>query len=238
MLEIKNVTKKYNDYVANKNINIKINDGVLFGFIGPNGAGKTTLIKSIVGIHEFDEGTITIDGYEITKNPVEAKKKLAYISDNPDLYNSILGIDYLNMMADIYDVSESDRKEIIEKYGKLFGIYDELNNFIKTYSHGMKQKLAIIGALVHSPKLLVLDEPFVGLDPITTKQVKDILKSLCDEGVIVFFSSHVLEIVEKLCDEIAIIKKGEIIVQGKTTDVTSNKDLEDVFMELIDDGNV
>jgi len=233
MLEITNVTKKYDDFVANKNISLKINDGVLFGFIGPNGAGKTTLIKSIVGIHEFDEGTITIDGYDIGNDPLEAKKHLAYIPDNPDLYNNLPAIDYLNLMSDIYDISESDRKEIIEKYSKMFGIYDVLGDFVSTYSHGMKQKLAILGALVHNPKLLVLDEPFVGLDPITTKQVKDILRSLCDSGVTIFFSSHVLEIVEKLCDEIAIIKNGEIIVQGKTKDVTSNKDLEEVFMELL-----
>lgn len=235
MLEIKNVTKKYDDFVANKNINLTIGNGVLFGFIGPNGAGKTTLIKSIVGIHDFDEGTITIDGYDIKKNPIEAKKKLAYIPDNPDLYLNLKAVDYLNLMADVYEVSTEERKERIEKYGKLFSIYDELNNFISTYSHGMKQKLSIIGALIHDPKLLILDEPFVGLDPITTKQVKDILRELCDNGVTILFSSHVLEIVEKLCDEIAIIKKGEIIIQGKTMDVTSNRDLEDVFMELLAD---
>ncbi len=237
MLEIRNYSKSYGNKLAVDDLSFKIESGDICAFVGPNGAGKTTTLKSICGILDFEKGDILIDGVSIKTNPILCKKKLAYLPDNPDLYEFLKGIDYLNFICDIYDVGE-ERRDLIKKYGDLFELTGFLGNTINTYSHGMKQKLAIIGALVHSPKLLVLDEPFVGLDPITTKQVKDILKSLCDEGVIVFFSSHVLEIVEKLCDEIAIIKKGEIIVQGKTTDVTSNKDLEDVFMELIDDGNV
>lgn len=232
MLEIKNVTKKYSNKVALKNISLKLNDGEIFGFIGHNGAGKTTLIKAIVGIHSFDEGNILIDGLSIMEDELEYKKKIAYIPDNPDLYENLKGIDYLNFIADIYEVSEEKREELITLYGKKFAIYDNLGDLISSYSHGMKQKLAIISGLIHEPKVLILDEPFVGLDPLSSKILKDIMKELCENGTTIFFSSHVLEVVEKLCDHVGIIKNGELIKVGTTNEITESDDLESVFLEL------
>lgn len=232
MLEIKNVTKKYSNKVALKNISLKLNDGEIFGFIGHNGAGKTTLIKAIVGIHSFDEGNILIDGLSIMEDELEYKKKIAYIPDNPDLYENLKGIDYLNFIADIYEVSEEKREELITLYGKKFAIYDNLGDLISSYSHGMKQKLAIISGLIHEPKVLILDEPFVGLDPLSSKILKDIMKELCENGTTIFFSSHVLEVVEKLCDNVGIIKNGELIKVGTTKEITESDDLESVFLEL------
>lgn len=232
MLEIKNVTKKYSNKVALKNISLKLNDGEIFGFIGHNGAGKTTLIKAIVGIHSFDEGNILIDGLSIMEDELEYKKKIAYIPDNPDLYENLKGIDYLNFIADIYEVSEEKREELITLYGKKFAIYDNLGDLISSYSHGMKQKLAIISGLIHEPKVLILDEPFVGLDPLSSKILKDIMKELCENGTTIFFSSHVLEVVEKLCDHVGIIKNGELIKVGTTKEITESEDLESVFLEL------
>ncbi len=232
MLEIKNVTKKYSNKVALKNISLKLNDGEIFGFIGHNGAGKTTLIKAIVGIHSFDEGNILIDGLSIMEDELEYKKKIAYIPDNPDLYENLKGIDYLNFIADIYEVSEEKREELITLYGKKFAIYDNLGDLISSYSHGMKQKLAIISGLIHEPKVLILDEPFVGLDPLSSKILKDIMKELCENGTTIFFSSHVLEVVEKLCDHVGIIKNGELIKVGTTKEITESDDLESVFLEL------
>lgn len=232
MLEIKNVTKKYSNKVALKNISLKLNDGEIFGFIGHNGAGKTTLIKAIVGIHSFDEGNILIDGLSIMEDELEYKKKIAYIPDNPDLYENLKGIDYLNFIADIYEVSEEKREELITLYGKKFAIYDNLRDLISSYSHGMKQKLAIISGLIHEPKVLILDEPFVGLDPLSSKILKDIMKELCENGTTIFFSSHVLEVVEKLCDHVGIIKNGELIKVGTTKEITESDDLESVFLEL------
>lgn len=232
MLEIKNVTKKYSNKVALKNISLKLNDGEIFGFIGHNGAGKTTLIKAIVGIHSFDEGNILIAGLSIMEDELEYKKKIAYIPDNPDLYENLKGIDYLNFIADIYEVSEEKREELITLYGKKFAIYDNLGDLISSYSHGMKQKLAIISGLIHEPKVLILDEPFVGLDPLSSKILKDIMKELCENGTTIFFSSHVLEVVEKLCDHVGIIKNGELIKVGTTKEITESDDLESVFLEL------
>lgn len=232
MLEIKNVTKKYSNKFALKNISLKLNDGEIFGFIGHNGAGKTTLIKAIVGIHSFDEGNILIDGLSIMEDELEYKKKIAYIPDNPDLYENLKGIDYLNFIADIYEVSEEKREELITLYGKKFAIYDNLGDLISSYSHGMKQKLAIISGLIHEPKVLILDEPFVGLDPLSSKILKDIMKELCENGTTIFFSSHVLEVVEKLCDHVGIIKNGELIKVGTTKEITESDDLESVFLEL------
>ena len=232
MLEIKNVTKKYSNKVALKNISLKLNDGEIFGFIGHNGAGKTTLITAIVGIHSFDEGNILIDGLSIMEDELEYKKKIAYIPDNPDLYENLKGIDYLNFIADIYEVSEEKREELITLYGKKFAIYDNLGDLISSYSHGMKQKLAIISGLIHEPKVLILDEPFVGLDPLSSKILKDIMKELCENGTTIFFSSHVLEVVEKLCDHVGIIKNGELIKVGTTKEITESDDLESVFLEL------
>lgn len=232
MLEIKNVTKKYGNKIAIQNINITVKKGEIFGFIGHNGAGKTTLIKAIVGIHDFNEGEIIINGESMKDNPIECKKQIAYIPDNPDLYQNLKGIDYLNFIGDIYEINELKRETLIKKYATKFEILNNLGDLISSYSHGMKQKLVIISALIHEPKLLVLDEPFVGLDPKSSKDLKDIMKDLCKNGTSIFFSSHVLEVVEKLCDRIGIIKNGELIEVGKTNEIIGNKDLEEVFLEI------
>lgn len=234
MLEIKNYTKKYsNDKVAVDNLNLKLEKGDLFAFIGHNGAGKSTTIKSIVGILPFNEGDILIDGVSIKENPVLCKQKLAYVPDNPDVYESITGIAYLNLIADIFKVSKQKRKEIIGKYANLLNLTnEELNNYISSYSHGMKQKLVLISAFVHEPKILILDEPFVGLDPTATYQVKMIMKEFCEQGGAIFFSTHILEVAEKLCNKIAIIKQGKIVASGSMEEVTKNSGLEDVFLEL------
>lgn len=231
MLEIKNVSKKYGDKNAISDINLSIKKGEIFGFIGHNGAGKTTLIKSIAGIHEFDSGEILIDGINMVSDPVACKRNLAYIPDNPDIYLNLSGIDYLNFIGDVYGVSEEKREKLISEYAQKFEILSNLGDLISSYSHGMKQKLAIISALIHEPKLLILDEPFVGLDPKSSKDLKDIMKNLCKNGTSIFFSSHVLEVVEKLCDRIAIIKNGCIIAVGTVDEISGNKDLEEVFLE-------
>ena len=235
MLEIKNVVKKYGNKIAVDNVSLKVANGKIFGFIGHNGAGKTTLIKAIVGIHDFDSGDILINGTSIKKDPIKCKLEIAYIPDNPDIYMNLKGIDYLNFIGDIYNVDGTERTKTIEKYAKLFEIYDNLGDVISSYSHGMKQKLVIISALIHNPKLLVLDEPFVGLDPKASKTLKDIMKELCDNKTTIFFSSHVLEVVEKLCDEIGIIKNGKLIEVGETKKIIGKKGLEDVFLGLTDE---
>lgn len=229
MLEIKNVSKKYGEKTGVDDVSISVSSGEIFGFVGPNGAGKTTLIKTIVGIHEPTNGDILLDGKSILTDPISFKKEIAYIPDNPDIYETIRGIDYLNFISDIYELESKNRLKEILKYAKLFEIEDVLTNPISTYSHGMRQKLAIIGALIHKPKLLVLDEPFVGLDPKSTKLLKDIMKGLSKKKVSIFFSSHVLEVVEKLCDRVGIIKNGKIITCCKTEDLT--KSLEEYFLE-------
>ena len=232
MLKVENVTKKYGKKVAIRDINLVVKKGEIFGFIGHNGAGKTTLIKAIVGIHDFDLGNIYIDGISIKDEPILCKEKIAYIPDNPDIYLSLKGIEYLNFISDIYRVDEKTRETQIEKYAKMFEILPNLGDLISSYSHGMKQKLVVIGALLHNPKLLVLDEPFVGLDPKSTHTLREIMKELCDNGTAIFFSSHVLEVVEKLCDNVAIIKNGEIIAIGKLKQIKGDKSLENVFLEL------
>ena len=235
MLNINNFSKVYKgNKRAVDNISLEVKEGEIFGFIGHNGAGKTTTIKSIVGINEFDEGDILINGISIKDNPIECKKIMAYIPDNPDLYESLTAIQYLNFVADVYGVSEAQREELIKKYGDVFEITNNLGSLISSYSHGMKQKLAIISALIHKPKLLVLDEPFVGLDPKASHTLKGIMKEICEEGASIFFSSHVLEVVEKLCGRIAIIKDGKIAAYGTVEEVKGTSSLEDVFMELID----
>lgn len=235
MLEIVNFSKSYKSGKrAVDNIYLKVNAGEIFAFIGHNGAGKTTTIKSIVGILEFEEGDILIDGISIKKEPLECKKKIAYIPDNPDIYESLTGIQYLNFIADIFNVSKNDRENLIAFYSDKFEISSFLGDLISSYSHGMKQKLVIISALIHKPKLLVLDEPFVGLDPKASHSLKEEMKKLCDEGVAIFFSTHVLEVAEKLCDKVAIIKNGTIVTQGKMEEVKGDSSLEDIFMELID----
>lgn len=232
MLEIKNVTKKYNNKVANDNINLVIKDGEIFGFIGPNGAGKSTLIKSIVGLNNFDSGEIVFNNMTMKNNEMGFKKALAYIPDNPDLYEHLSGIKYLNFICDVFGVDKNKRVEEIESYATRFGIKDNLNDLISSYSHGMKQKLAVIASLIHHPHLLVMDEPFVGLDPIASHTLKTIMQEFVSEGNIIFFSSHVLEVVEKLCEHVAIINNGKIVYDGNLESTNKDESLEQLFLEL------
>lgn len=236
MLKISNYSFIYpNGKKAVDDLNLEIISGDLFAFIGHNGAGKTTTIKSIVGILDFIDGDITIDGLSVKSNNVECKKKIAYVPDNPDLYNSLTGIQYLNFIADIYRIGLLERKEKIEYYAKQFELFDDLTSMISSYSHGMKQKLALIAAFMHSPKLLVMDEPFVGLDPKATFIVKKMMREFCENGGAIFFSTHILEVAQKLCNKIAIIKAGKLVVQGDMEEITKDSSLEEVFMELIED---
>jgi len=236
MLEIKHLSKTYRNSSkkAIDDINLTIEDGDIYGFVGPNGAGKSTTIKCIVGIHDYDAGSITFNGLDIIKDSFEVKKQLAYIPDNPDLYESLTGIEYLNFVANIYKVGE-ERNELIHKYASKFSIETDLANQIQSYSHGMKQKLAIISALIHNPKMIILDEPFVGLDPKATHDLKEILVECCKNGTSVFFSSHILEVVEKFCNKVCIIKNGKIVANGLTNEVKGDSTLEDKFMELFED---
>ena len=232
MIEIKNVTKKYGDNIAVKNVSFTVNDGEIFAFIGHNGAGKTTLIKSIVGIHKFDEGDILINGKSIKSNPIECKKEMAFVPDNPELYEQMKAIDFINFICDIYEVSQDTREKNIKKYAKLFEIEDKLNDTIESFSHGMKQKIALISALSHDPKVLIMDEPFVGLDPKAVFDVKEIMNEMIKDGKIVFFSTHILDVAEKLCTKVAIIKKGEVVKVGSMNEIKGDKSLEKVFLEL------
>lgn len=235
MLKISHFTKTYKGGKrAVDNLSLEVESGDIFGFIGHNGAGKTTTIRAIAGVLDFEEGEIFIDGISIKKDPVACKQKTAYIPDNPDLYEHLTGIGYLNFIGDIYGVSKSDRESLIEEYAGAFELTANLGDNISSYSHGMKQKLAIISALIHRPKLLVLDEPFVGLDPKAAHLLKNTMTQLCSNGCAIFFSTHVLEVAEKLCNKIAIIKNGVLVANGLTQDVKGNSSLEDVFMELID----
>lgn len=232
MLQIRNLTKTYGTKRAVDNLSLHIEAGNIYGFIGHNGAGKTTTIKACCGILQFDEGEILVDNVSVKEYPIECKKKIAYIPDNPDLYEYMSGIKYLKFVADIYGVSQKDREERIKKYADAFELTVDLAQPISAYSHGMKQKLVVISALIHSPKLLIMDEPFVGLDPKAARILKDLMRELCDNGGAIFFSTHVLEVAEKLCDKIAIIKNGKLVVSGKTDEVKGNTSLEDVFLEL------
>ena len=232
MLRIEHLTKKYGEKKAVDDLSLHIEKGEIYGFIGHNGAGKTTTIKSVVGILDFDEGEIFIDGKSVKKESLECKRVIAYIPDNPDLYEFMSGLQYLNFISDIFGVEEKERKERIEKYSTAFEIKEDLASPISSYSHGMKQKLAIISALVHDPKLIIMDEPFVGLDPIASHLLKDIMKEKCNEGGAIFFSTHVLEVAEKLCDKIAIIKGGKLIKSGTMEEVKGDSSLESVFLEL------
>lgn len=235
MLKIEHLTKIYpGGKVAADDIVLHIKPGEIFGFIGHNGAGKTTTIKCAVGIMKFESGEIFIDGKSIKKDPIACKKEIAYIPDNPDLYEQLTGLQYLNFIADIYKIQKAERKVEIEKYANLFNIIDNLGDIIQTYSHGMKQKLALISALIRKPKLLILDEPFVGLDPKAAYTIKEIMRQMCDNGSSIFFSTHVLEVAEKLCDRVAIIKNGKIVAMGSMDVIKGDKTLEDVFLELID----
>lgn len=236
MLEVKGYSKSYiKDKKIVDDISFKVEAGDIFGFVGHNGAGKTTTIKSIVGILDFNDGDILIDGVSIKKDPISCKKKMAYIPDNPDLYEHLTGIDYLSFIADVYEVDEKKKDELIKKYASMFEITDSLGSLISTYSHGMKQKLAIISALIHEPKLYVLDEPFVGLDPKATHLLKEIMKEKCKEGCAFFFSTHILEVAEKLCNKIAIIKEGKIVISGEMKKIVKDKSLEDIFLELVNE---
>lgn len=235
MIKIKNFSKTYKGgKKAVNNLNIEVKEGELFAFIGHNGAGKSTTIKSLAGILDFDEGEILINNMSIKEYPIECKKVMAYVPDNPDLYEYLTGIQYLNFIADIYKVKSDDRTRLIKKYGDEFEITKDLGDLISSYSHGMKQKVALIAALIHLPKVLVLDEPFVGLDPKASFTLKKIMKEFCEKGNSIFFSTHVLEVAEKLCNKIAIIKNGELVKQGDIEEVTKDKNLESIFMELIE----
>ena len=232
MIEIKNVTKKYGNKKAVNNVSFDVNDGDIFAFIGHNGAGKTTLIKSIVGIHDFDEGDILIDGMSIKEKPVECKKLMAFVPDNPETYEHMKAIDYINFICDMYEVDSKTREENIQKYSKLFGMEDKLNDTIDSYSHGMKQKIVLISALAHNPKILIMDEPFVGLDPKAVFDIKEVLNEMVKEKKIVFYSTHILDVAEKLCSRVAIIKNGQIVKSGSMKEIKGDKSLENVFMEL------
>lgn len=232
MLKIENLTKKYGEKTAVNNLSIHIAPGEIYGFIGHNGAGKTSTLKCVVGISDFDEGEIYIDSKSIKKEPIECKKQFAYIPDNPDIYDFMTGIQYLNFVADVFEVSQQDRSALIKKYADMFEISGNLNDAINSYSHGMKQKLVIISALIHSPKLIIMDEPFVGLDPKASHILKGIMRQICENGGAIFFSTHVLEVAEKLCDRVAIIKNGNLVVSGTIDEVKGDSSLEEVFLEL------
>ena len=232
MLNIQHLTKAYGDKKAVDDLSLHIAPGEIYGFIGHNGAGKTTTLKSIVGILQFDSGEITIDDISIKADPLACKRKIAYIPDNPDLYEFMTGIQYLNFIADIFGVSANDRQRRIRKYAGLFELTDDLAQSIAAYSHGMKQKLAIISAWIHEPRLVIMDEPFVGLDPKASHLLKGMMREKCDMGGAIFFSTHVLEVAEKLCDKVAIIKGGQLIRSGTMDEVKGDDSLEDVFLEL------
>lgn len=235
MLKIDKLSKTYrNGKKAVDNLTLEIENGDIYGFIGHNGAGKTTTIKCVTGILEFSDGEITIGGKSVKADPLQCKRMLAYIPDNPDLYENMTGIQYLNFIADIFSIDRVQREDSIQKYGDAFELTSSLGDLISSYSHGMKQKLAIISALIHKPKLFIMDEPFVGLDPKAAHTLKEIMKEQCSNGCAIFFSTHVLEVAEKLCNKIAIIKDGKLVASGETSNVKGNSSLEQLFLELIE----
>ncbi len=236
MLEIKHYSKSYSkEKKAADDVSLTVNAGDIYGFIGHNGAGKSTTIRAVVGVLDFDEGEIYIDGHSVKDEPMECKRITAYIPDNPDLYENLTGIQYLNFVADVFGIGPGEREESIKKYGDLFEITTSLGDLISSYSHGMKQKVAIISALIHKPRLLVLDEPFVGLDPKATFTLKEIMRGMCEDGTAIFFSTHVLDVAEKLCNKIAIIKNGRIIAAGSMEELTEGHSLEETFLEADND---
>ncbi len=232
MLKINNYSKTYGGgKKAADNVTLHVESGDIYGFIGHNGAGKSTTIRAVVGVLDFEEGEILIDGHSVKDEPMACKRVTAYIPDNPDLYENLTGIQYLNFVADVFDISAEDREKRIKKYADTFEITDALGDLISSYSHGMKQKVAIISALIHEPKLMVLDEPFVGLDPKATFQLKEIMHEMCEKGTAIFFSTHVLDVAEKLCNKVAIIKKGKIVASGTMEELTEGHSLEEAFLE-------
>ncbi len=231
MLKIENLTKKYGEKIAANSVSLEVESGDIFAFIGHNGAGKTTTIKCVVGINDFEEGNIFINGISVKEKPVECKKQIAYIPDNPDIYEALTGIQYINLIADIFRVDKETRTTLTTKYATELELIGDLNDPISTYSHGMKQKLVLISAFIHSPKLMILDEPFVGLDPKASFTVKNLMKEFVKNGGAIFFSTHVLEVAEKLCNKVAIIKDGKIIVNGTMAEVKKDKSLESAFLE-------
>ncbi len=236
MLDIRNYSKSYGgDKKACDDVTISVESGDIYGFIGHNGAGKSTTIRAVVGVLDFDEGEIFIDGHSVKDDPMACKKITAYIPDNPDLYENLTGIQYLNFIADVFEIDGNKRQKLIQKYADMFEITDALGDAISSYSHGMKQKVAIISALIHEPKLLVLDEPFVGLDPKASFTLKQIMHDMCEQGTAVFFSTHVLDVAEKLCNKLAIIKQGRIIASGSMEELTKGQSLEEVFLEVEDE---
>ena len=238
MLKIEHLTKTYpGGKVGVQDLTLEVKPGEIYGFIGHNGAGKTTTIKAVVGLHKFEQGTVTIDGVSVIEDPLHAKSITAYIPDNPELYDNPTGMQFLNFVADIFKVPKSERKGRIEKYADELEIRSALNNQVASYSHGMKQKLAIIAAFIHEPKLLVMDEPFVGLDPKAAFSVKQMMREFCDKGNAIFFSTHVLEVAEKLCDKIAIIKGGRLIASGTMEEVKGDASLEEVFLEVTEEAH-
>lgn len=239
MLEIKNLTKKFGDKVAVDNIDLSVKSGEIYGFLGPNGAGKTTTIKMIVGMLMPDGGSITVDGIDAIHDDVEAKRQIAYVPDSPEIYDIMTGRQYLNFIADVFELSDEERNKQIDRYAEVFEMQDNLDVMIAGYSHGMKQKIVIMGALIHSPKLLILDEPMVGLDAKSSFRLKEIMRALADEGRTVFFSTHVMEVAENICDRIGIINRGKVIAVGTLNEIkAAAKDtgsLEKIFLELTDD---
>ena len=236
MLKIEHLTKIYGDKKAVDDLSIHIRPGEIYGFIGHNGAGKTTTLKACCGILQYDSGEITVDGVSVKQDPIKCKSKIAYIPDNPALYEFMTGIQFLNFVADVFGVGAAERKERIEKYASAFEITGDLGTPISAYSHGMKQKLAIISALIHEPKLIIMDEPFVGLDPKASHLLKEIMREMCAKGSAIFFSTHVLDVAEKLCDKVAIIKGGRLIRSGSMEEVKGDTSLEEVFLDLEDKG--